>query len=287
MESKWSGTIEDAFFNGEAFDRNRKLQQPEKEASGRSGGTSYYVVSADIGRRGCDSVATIIKVIPSSGGQQSTKSIVNIYTKSDEHFEAQALWLKKLYYAYRAKRLVIDANGLGLGLVDYLIKPQIDELTNDYYPPFGVYNDPDNYYKKFITDDTEQEAMFLVKAQAAITTEVYTNLQTQLNSGRIKFLIDERIAKMKLLATKMGQAMRPEERQEYLLPFTLTSILREELLNLHEETEGVNINLKQTNRRIKKDKVSSLGYGLYYIKQEEESKRKKKKFKISDLMFFS
>lgn len=112
MESKWSGTIEDAFFNGEAFDRNRKLQQPEKEASGRSGGTSYYVVSADIGRRGCDSVATIIKVIPSSGGQQSTKSIVNIYTKSDEHFEAQALWLKKLYYAYRAKRLVIDANGL-------------------------------------------------------------------------------------------------------------------------------------------------------------------------------
>lgn len=287
MESKWSGTIEDAFFNGEAFDRNRKLQQPEKEASGRSGNTSYYVVSADIGRRGCDSVATIIKVIPSSGGQQSTKSIVNIYTKSDEHFEAQALWLKKLYYAYRAKRLVIDANGLGLGLVDYLIKPQVDELTNDYYPPFGVYNDPDNYYKKFITDDTEQEAMFLVKAQAAITTEVYTNLQTQLNSGRIKFLIDERIAKMKLLATKMGQAMRPEERQEYLLPFTLTSILREELLNLHEETEGVNINLKQTNRRIKKDKVSSLGYGLYYIKQEEESKRKKKKFKISDLMFFS
>lgn len=287
MESKWSGTIEDAFFNGEAFDRNRKLQQPEKEASGRSGSTSYYVVSADIGRRGCDSVATIIKVIPSSGGQQSTKSIVNIYTKSDEHFEAQALWLKKLYYAYRAQRLVIDANGLGLGLVDYLIKPQIDELTNDYYPPFGVYNDPDNYYKKFITDDTEQEAMFLVKAQAAITTEVYTNLQTQLNSGRIKFLIDERVAKMKLLATKMGQAMRPEERQEYLLPFTLTSILREELLNLHEETEGVNINLKQTNRRIKKDKVSSLGYGLYYIKQEEESKRKKKKFKISDLMFFS
>jgi hypothetical protein len=24
-ESKWSGTVEDAFFNGEAFDRNRQL----------------------------------------------------------------------------------------------------------------------------------------------------------------------------------------------------------------------------------------------------------------------
>ena len=35
-ESKWSGTVEDAFFRGEVFDRNRKLQKPEYENSGRS-----------------------------------------------------------------------------------------------------------------------------------------------------------------------------------------------------------------------------------------------------------
>jgi hypothetical protein len=38
--------------------------------------------------------------------------------------------------------------------------------------------------------------------------------------------------------------MSPEERAEYLKPFTLTSILREEILNLREENEGVNIILK-------------------------------------------
>jgi len=38
--------------------------------------------------------------------------------------------------------------------------------------------------------------------------------------------------------------MKPEERAEYLKPFTLTSILREELMNLREENEGVNIILK-------------------------------------------
>jgi len=47
-----------------------------------------------------------------------------------------------------------------------------------------------------------------------------------------------------LLGTKKGQAMKPEERAEYLKPFTLTSILREEMLNLREENEGVNIILK-------------------------------------------
>ena len=35
-ESKWSGTVEDAFFDSEVFDRNRILKQPEYEASGRS-----------------------------------------------------------------------------------------------------------------------------------------------------------------------------------------------------------------------------------------------------------
>jgi hypothetical protein len=38
--------------------------------------------------------------------------------------------------------------------------------------------------------------------------------------------------------------MKPEERAEYLKPFTLTSILREELGNLREETEGLNIILR-------------------------------------------
>jgi hypothetical protein len=50
-----------------------------------------------------------------------------------------------------------------------------------------------------------------------------------LNSGKLKFLIEERAAKTKLLSTKVGQSMSPEQRAEYLRPFTLTDILKEEL----------------------------------------------------------
>ena len=85
-ESKWSGTVEDAFFNGDIFDRNRILNQPEYEHSGRSGKSSFYIISADIGRKGCDSVATIFKVTPQTKGT-SIKSLVNIETKNDDHFE--------------------------------------------------------------------------------------------------------------------------------------------------------------------------------------------------------
>ena len=59
------------------------------------------------------------------------------------------------------------------------------------------------------------------------------------------------------------------------------------MLNLIEENEGVNIILKQSSKSIKKDKFSAFEYGLYYIKQEEDKKRKRGKRNIADMMFFT
>ncbi len=287
-ESKWSGTAENAFFNGETFDTHRILKQPEYEHSGRSSVHSYYVLSVDVGRKGCDSVVCVWKVTPQSMGP-AVKSLVNIYTISDAHFEDQAKKLKSLYYKYKARRLVIDANGLGIGLVDYMVKPQDNIETGEHFPDFGVFGgtqeDAAEEYKKYRTNETEEDAMYLIKASAPINSEAHANAQTQLNAGKIKLLIDERIAKVKLLDTTAGKKMTPEKRAEYLKPFTLTSILKEEMMNLREENEGINIILKQANKGIKKDKFSAFEYGLYYIKIEEESKKKKKKFKVTDMMF--
>jgi hypothetical protein len=108
-----------------------------------------------------------------------------------------------------------------------------------------------------------------------------------MQAGRVKMLIDERIAKIKLMATKRGQDMKPEERAEYLKPFTLTSILKEEMMNLREENEGVNIILKQANKGIKKDKFSAFEYGLYWIKLEEDKKRKRNKKRFSEMLFMN
>ena len=285
-ESKWSGTVEDAFFNAEIFDRNRILNQPEYEASGRSSKLAFYVLAADIGRKGCDSVICVFKVTPQSQGC-ATKSLVNIYTLSDEHFEDQAIKLKKLYYKYNARQIVIDGNGMGIGLIDYMVKSQTDPDTNETYPDFGVSNDEEGYYKKYKTSVTELDAMYILKANAPINTEAHAIARSQLSSGKVKFLIDERIAKNKLMATKVGQSMKPEQRAEYLKPFTLTSILKEEMMNLREETEGVNIILKQANRGIRKDKFSAFEYGLYYLKLEEDKKKKRKKFKASDWCFMN
>ena len=85
-----------------------------------------------------------------------------------------------------------------------MVKSQTDPLTGDVYADFGVYNDEENYYKKYKTNNTEQEAMYLIKANAPINTEAHANVQAQLLAGKLKFLIDDRTAKDKLLNTKIG-----------------------------------------------------------------------------------
>ena len=285
-ESKWSGTVEDAFFNADIVDRNRVLKQAEYEASGRSSRSSFYILSCDVGRKSDSTVVWAIKCTPQPQGS-SIKSLVNIYSLNDTHFEDQAIKLKELFYKYKAKRLVIDGNGLGIGLIDYMVKPQVNPDTGDTYPDFGVYNDVDGEYKKYRTTTCEQDALYILKANAPINTEAHANAQAQLASGKVKMLIDERVAKVKLLGTQKGQNMTPEQRADYLKPYTLTSIFKEEMLNLREENEGVNIILKQANKSIKKDKFSAFEYGLYYIKQEEDNKKKKKKFNAKDWMLMN
>ena len=284
-ESEWSGDAENAFFSAERFDKHRVLLQPEYEFSGRSSKSAYYILGIDVGRKGCTTEVCVFKVTPQAQGT-SLKTLVNLYTWDEEHFEAQAINIKRLYYKYKCRTAVIDANGLGIGLVDFMVKDQIDPETGELLPNFGVENDEEGFYKKFKTADTEIDAMYLVKANAPINTEAHTYVQTQLSSGKIKFLIDENQAKVKLMSTKVGQNMDNDKRAEYLKPFTLTTILREQMLNLVEENEGVNIILKQASRSIKKDKFSAFEYGLYYIKQDEDIKKKRKKRNIADMMFF-
>ena len=167
---------------------------------------------------------------------------------------------------------------VGVGLIDFMVKSQVDPNTGDTLPPFGVINDDDNLYKKYKTFDTVTDAMY---------PEAYSNAQIQMAGGRIKFLVDEATAKSRLIETKEGQNMTLERRNEYLKPYVQTTILREQILNLVESNEGVNIILKQASRSIPKDKFSAFIYGLYYIKMEDEKRKGRKNRDVSKMLFFN
>ena len=289
--SIWSGDAQNAFFSAEKFDKYRILNVPEYEPTGRNAKGAFYVLGVDVGRLGCTTEVCVFKVTPQLKGA-ATKSLVNLFSFEAEDFEMQAIHIKRLFYKYRARIAAIDANGLGVGLIDFMTKAQVDPETGDVLSPFGVAGgtseDVKETYKKVKGEGIEADAMFLIKANAPINTEMYSYAQTQMSSGKIQFLIDEATAKTKLMSTKKGQNLSPEQRNEELRPFVLTTALKAQLLNLVESNDGVNIILKQDSRGIPKDKFSAFIYGLYWIKKEEERLRKRKnKGSLADLMLFT
>lgn len=134
--------------------------------------------------------------------------------------------------------------------------------------PWGVTNDDKDYYRQFKTSDTINNILTVVKANAQYNTEMYANLQTQLMTGKLRFLIDETQMRMKINASRAKKfvEMTEEQKADYLVPYIQTTLLRDQMANLEEKREGINIILEQTNKKMKKDKVSAMAMALYYIK---------------------
>lgn len=285
--SIWSGDAENAFFSSQKFDKYRLLRQPESQYSGRSSKTAFYTLGVDVGRIGCTTQVMVFKVTPQPQGS-SLKSLVNLYTYEAQHFQQQAIHIKRLYYRYKARKIALDTNGLGIGLLDFMVLAQETD-EGQYLPPFGIDNDEQGVYKKHFKGitDYQKDAIFQIKANAPINTQAYSYTQTQMSSGKIKFLIDEAEAKARLMETKNGQNMSIDQRNDYLRPFVLTTVLRQQMLNLVQDNQGVNIILKQDSRGIKKDKFSAFTYGLYFIKQQEERMKKRKKRDLSRMCLFT
>lgn len=285
-ESKWTGDIESAFFSSERFDKNRRIRMPEWKYSNKTSKDGYYIMGVDVGRFGCTTEVVIIKVTAGSS-DIPRKRIVNIYSFEEEHFGMQALKLKRLFNQYKCRMAVIDGNGLGAGLVDMLTMDTIDPDTGETLYNWGVVNDEDNKYRNMKTEDTIVDAMYIMKANQVLNSEMYAYCQSEINAGRVIFLIDEATAKNKLMSQAQGKKMSQSKRADYLMPFVQTSILKDQMLNLIYENDGAHIILKQSSKKIKKDKFSALIYGLYYCKLQEDSRHKKRKRDMSKFLFFN
>lgn len=283
--SRWSTGSEHAYFPAEVLDRYRTLQEPIFQREENLSSSAGYIMSIDVGRFSDQSEVIIWKYI-SQPGTTSTKHLVAIYTFEQMHFEEQAIEIKLLYEKYKPERVVIDGAGLGAGLVDELIKSHVDVRTGQNLRPWGVMNDEKGYYQQFKTADMIPNILYVIKASAPFNTEMYANLQTQLTTGKLRFLIDERQAKMKMDASraKKFKEMTEDEKSDWIVQFSQTSILKDQMINLEEKHEGINIILDRTNKNIKKDKVSAMGYGLWYIKVEIDDRAMMRKTMSLDQM---
>ena len=274
--SIWSGSSDDSWFNFDKLQKYRKIKNPELHAKFRPGTNQFYLISVDVGRLNDQTVACVFRVnIDANGKHWATLVNIKVLARTAETktFSQQALDIKKMIKDFQPKEVVIDTNGLGVGLADEMIKPQYDE-NGEYYPPFGFTND-ENYLT--IQPREAEKLLYGIKANGPLNSKIHGNAYSRLTSGSVRFLIKEQEAKNALMATQIGQKMSVYKRVERLMPHEMTTKLFEEMSNLRLKKTGnaTDIVLEQINPRYPKDKYSSFAYGLYRIKEMEEEYTKR------------
>lgn len=288
--SYWIGGSENSWIDGETLYKRRIIVNTEfrKNTNIKKVGYNpeqFYIISVDVGRLGCETVVMVFKVLPNTTG--FIKKIVNIEVFSENlHFEHQAARIKEMIYAYDPKEVVIDGNGLGVGLLDFMIRYNKHDLTGALYPPIGSINDEDMLEKQ---PKDCRKLIYVIKANSSLQSQINADTYASLINGKTHFLITEQNAKSKLLSTEKGNKLSPEQRIRILKPYTLTSILIEEIMNMKVKEGNIsqsNLVLERVNTSMSKDKFSALQYGLWrikeyeskYIKQKTSQKRNLAKF---------
>lgn len=276
--SIWSGSSEEAWFNFDKMSKYRKIKNPESHAISRANADQFYLLSVDVGRLNDQTVCCVFRVNVSSEGKYFA-TLVNLYvlgrTVETKPFSIQAIDIKKIIRKFNPREVVIDTNGLGLGIADEMIREQTDSF-GEVYPAYGFFND-ENYLK--IQPKEAPKILYGIKANGPLNSKIHGNAYTRINSGLVRFLIKEQEAKNALLSTKIGQKMTVMQRVQRLMPHEMTTKLFEEMANLRLKKTGANMDivLEQINPRYPKDKYSSFAYGLWRIKEIEEEQAKRKR----------
>ncbi len=270
---QWLGGGEDSWFDFSKLTKYRKIKNPEWRPKFRDDPNVFYLISVDVGRIHDQTVAFIWRVNIRENKYYST--VVNLFVlgrqAETKTFVQQTIDLKHLIELYQPREVVIDTNGLGVGIADEMIRIQLDETGRE-LPAYGFFNNDD--YKKVQPREAPQ-ILYSLKANGPLNSKIHSNAYSRINGGMVRFLISEQDARAALLATKIGQKMSTEDRIKRLMPHELTTKLFEEMANLRLRKSGLDIVLEQINARFPKDKYSAFAYGLWRIKELEEEHYKK------------
>ena len=290
--SRFVGGSSEAWFDFEKLSKSRRLVNPETSEKLRAGINSFYIISVDVARLGCQTVATVLKVFPNNETGYKI-NLVNLYilgkTVEEKVFDRQVIELKRLIAQFNPREVVIDINGLGVAFADSMIKESWDEEFQTMRPAYGFFN-RDEYLP--IQQRGCQKILFGIKANGQINSDMHSALYSKVYSGHLKLLISEQAARIKLLSTRKGQRMSPEAQNARLMPHILTSVLINEIMNLKMKPTGVNnqIAVEMINERMLKDKFSALEMGVYRVVQIENealSRRRNRGLGRRQLVFAS
>ena len=303
MECLFWGDESGTFFSYDSISKTRKIKYPmlpDKAAALLNNSTKLRIpaklpgeiriLSADIAlmsskkNRNDASALFLNQMMPSRNGRY-TSNIVYSDSAEGLRTDEQALMIRRLYEEFQCDYIVLDCQGLGLGIFDSLARDIVDPDTGEIYPALSCCNNPEMASR--CVSRTADKVIWAIKANADINSECALRLREGFKSGRVRLLIPDQDGDAALAEIKGYGSLTEAERLALKMPYVHTTLLIDELIKLkHEESSGkVKISEKSTMR---KDRYSSLSYN-YYVATLLEAKLVKKQsnsFDVSDMFRF-
>lgn len=173
----------------------------------------------------------------------------------------------KYFYEYQCTDLVLDTNGIGLGVYDFITKEQICQENGKRYQAMTCINDKDMAERCKVRDSNK--VVWSVKANANFNNEICVLLRNGIQNGKINFLIPEQDADSSLKETYKGYfKMSPTEQAKLKMSYIQTTFAVYELIKLDHEVKNGNIKVKEVEG-MRKDRYSSIAYSYWCACQLE------------------
>ena len=300
MCAEFYGDTEGSFFDFNSISKNRKIKYPmlpdnlaaklnnsQNVSIPRKQNGEIRLLSADIAlmssrKNHNDATAIFInQMIPTRAGRY-VSNIVYPEVQEGLRTDNQALIIRKLFEEYECDYIVLDTNGIGLGVYDYLTQDIIDIETGEIYPALSCCNNTEMASRCAVVDAAK--VIWSIKASAQFNSDCAYLLREGFKSGRIRLLCNEYDAEEYLSEIRGYNSLNPAEKTQLLLPYINTTLLVDELTKLQYEEQGGKVKVYERSG-MRKDRYSSLAYNYYVAIQLENKMRRKQvsETSISDM----
>lgn len=300
MMAEWFGSAEDAFFDFESISKNRKikypmlpdrlsskLSTPALKIAPKANG-EVRILSADIAlmsskKNKNDATSIFINQMTQTKAGRYTSNIVYTDTYEGLRTDDQSLIIRRLFDEYQCNYIVLDTNGIGLGIYDSLARDIVDPDTGEVYPALSCCNDKTMAERCTVVG--ADKVIWSIKASAQFNSDCAFLLREAFRSGRIRLLATEYDAEDILSEIKGYNSLNPPEKLQIQMPYVQTTLLIDELTKLQHEESGGKIKIFEKSG-MRKDRYSSLSYNYYVANQLENKMNKKQNIGFKDVDSF-
>lgn len=176
------------------------------------------------------------------------------------------------FYKYKCTDLVLDTQGNGLGVYDFIIKEQYDASTGETYEAMTSCNNQEMAERCKVK--TANKVVWCIKATADFNSNAAQLLRAGIMNGNINLLCGEFEAEDIIKKLPNYAKMSDREKADLMLPYVQTGFAINEMINLEYEIVNNKVKIKERSG-MRKDRFSSIQYNNAIV-QELNTKLKPK-----------